>query len=194
MKKVTGWWPPSPRLRWLKVAGFAHRSFSVGGLLVAGCLLLTSCNSSKREYVIGIGERIHHDDFEYSVSDLIISRFLRNGRDTLYAKGMYYIVRFKVENNAMRVSHEWDNSIAYIVDEKAGSFENVPEVQKFLEKSKPFGLKEKYITPAGAADSTFIAFDLPFNVTMPYLKVKGEILMGDFFDAALFRRVRIKLF
>jgi hypothetical protein len=171
MKKVTGCW-----------------------LLVAGLILITSCSQGKKEYVIGIGERIHHDDFEYSVSDVIISRFLKNGRDTLYAKGMFYMVKFKVENNAKRVNHEWDNTIAYITDERAGTFQNDPAIQKFYEKSKPFGLKEKYITPAGSADSTYIAFDLPFNVTMPYLKVKGDILMGDFFDGALFRRVRIKLF
>jgi hypothetical protein len=171
MKKVAGYWLP-----------------------VAGLILLASCSPDKREYVIGIGERIHHDDFEYSVSNYTVTRFLKNGSDTLQAKGMFYLVRFKVENNALRVNHEWDNSIAYIVDERAGMFENVPEVQKYLEKSKPFGLKEKYITPAGSVDSTYLAFDLPFNVTMPYLKVKGETLMGDFFDGALFRRVRIKLY
>ena len=163
-------------------------------LLVAGCLTFISCNSNKREYVVGIGERIHHDDFEYSVSDIVISRFLRNGTDTLHARGIFYLVNFKVENNAKRVSHEWDNSIAYLVDERSGTFQNDPEIQKFYEKSKPFGLKEKYVTPAGSADSTYLAFDLPFSVTMPYLKVKGDILMGDVFDGALFRRIRIKLF
>jgi hypothetical protein len=156
--------------------------------------LLISCGCDRKEYVIGIGERIHHDDFEYSVTEIVISRFLKNGNDTLYAKGMFYLVRFKVENNALRVNHEWDNSIAYIVDDKAGSFENVPDVQKFYEKSHPYGLKEKYITTAHSADSTYLAFDLPFNVTMPCLKVKGETLMGDMFDGSQFRRVRIKLY
>jgi len=144
--------------------------------------------------VIGIGERIHHDDFEYYVSDVIISRFLKNGRDTLHAKGMFYIVKFNVENNALRANHEWDNSIAYIIDDRAGSFQNMPEVQEFYEKSKPFELREKYTTAPGSADSTYLAFDLPFSVTIPYLKVKGDILFGDIFDGALFRRVRIKLF
>jgi hypothetical protein len=157
-------------------------------------LLLSSCKSNKTEYIIGVGERIHHDDFEYSVPGYMVTRFLKNGSDTLHAQGMFYIVTFKVENNAKRVGHEWDNSIAYIVDERAGSFENVPEVQKFLEKSKSFGLKESYNTVAGSADSTCLAFDLPFNVTLPYLKVRGSILMGDMFNGALFRRVRIQLF
>jgi len=155
-------------------------------------LIFSSCN--RQEYVIGIGERIHHDDFEYSVSEVIISRFLKNDIDTLYAKGMFYLIKFRVENNAKRVSHEWDNTIGYIVDERAGIFQNDPEIQRFVEKSKSFGLKEKYMTNAGSADSTYLAFDLPFSVTMPYLKVNGEILMGDVFDGALFRRVRVKLY
>ena len=162
--------------------------------IIFSLILLTSSGCDKKEYVIGIGERIHHDDFEYSVTNLIITRFLKNGTDTLYAQGMFYLVKFRVENNAKSVSHEWDNSIAYIVDDKAGSFENVPAFQEYYEKYNPFGLKEEYITPAGSADSTFLVFDLPFTVTMPYLKVKGEILMGDVFDWALFRRVRIKLY
>jgi|WetSurMetagenome_2_1015567.scaffolds.fasta_scaffold00002_18 hypothetical protein len=156
-------------------------------------LVATSC-SRRTEYVITPGERIHHDDFEYSATEVIVTRFIKNGSDTLFAKGMFYLVRFKVENRARRVNHEWDNSIAYITDERAGEFENVPSVQQFYDKAKPFGWKENYITTAGSSDSTCLAFDLPFTVTMPYMKVRGSILMGDIFDGALFRRVRIKLY
>lgn len=163
-------------------------------VLGAGLILITSCSQGKKEYVIGIGERIHHGNFEYSASDIIITRFLKNGRDTLYAEGMFYLVKFKVENNSKRTGHEWDNSIAYIIDDRSGSFQNMPDVQKFYEKSKPFGLKERYITAPGTADSTYLAFDLPFSVTIPFLKVKGKFLMRDVFDGALFRRVRVKLY
>jgi hypothetical protein len=67
------------------------------------------------------------------------------------------------------------------VDKKGGVFENLSDVLEFLEKVRPFGLKGKHITPAARSDSTVHAFDLPFNVTKPYLKVWGEILMGDVF-------------
>jgi len=163
-------------------------------LLGAGLILITSCSQGKKEYVIGIGERIHHGNFEYSAPDVIITRFLKNGRDTLHAKGMFYLVKFKVENNSKRTGHEWDNSIAYIIDDRSGSFQNMPDVQEFYEKSKPFGLKEKYNTAPGTADSTYLAFDLPFNSTIPCLKVEGDILIGDIFDGALFRRVRVTLY
>jgi hypothetical protein len=157
-------------------------------------LLLTSCNSNRTEYVIGVRQNIHHDDFEYSVSNYIVTRFLKNGNDTLFARGVFYLVNFKVENRAKRVNHEWNNSTAYLIDERGNIYDNISNVQQFFNKSYHFGLKEKYITPAGTSDSTFLAFDLPFDATRPFLKVRGEILMGDFFDRASFRRVRIKLY
>jgi hypothetical protein len=162
--------------------------------LIFFSVLLTACNQDKREYIIGLNERIRHDDFEYSVSNYMVSRFLRNGPDTLKAQGVFYLVTFRTDNLAMRVSHKWNNNIAYIVDEKGRTFENKPDVQQYFEKTNPFGLKENYITTAGRSDSTIIAFDLPFDVTKPCLKVKGEILMGDMFDGARFKRMRIKLY
>jgi hypothetical protein len=163
-------------------------------LLLLPLVLMISCSRNQKIYVIGIGEKIHHDDFEYSVTNYLISRFLRNGRDTIKADGAFYIITFRTDNLAKRISHEWDNSIAVIVDEKGREFGNLPDVQKFWEKARSFGLKEKYITPAGKSDSTVLAFDLPFDATKPYLKVRGEILMGDAFDRARFRRTFVKLY
>ena len=163
-------------------------------LFLIPLLFLTSCNSNKTYAIIGVGERIHHDDFEYSVTNYMITRFLKNGTDTLKAEGMFYLVKFRVENRAMRVGHNWDNNIGFIVDGKGGKYENLPQVQQFFEKSHPFGYREKYNTPAGASDSTYLAFDLPFTVTTPYFMVRGETLMGDVFDRGKFRRMVVKLF
>jgi hypothetical protein len=156
--------------------------------------LLISCTSNKTKYVISVGERIHHDDFEYSVANYMLTRFLKSGPDTLYANGVFYVVTFRVDNRARRVGHDWDNNIGYITDESGVKYENIPRVQQFLEKSHPFGYRDKYNTPAGASDSTYLAFDLPFTVTRPFLMVRGENLMGDMFDRGKFRRMMIKLF
>jgi hypothetical protein len=162
--------------------------------IILAVVLLTSCTSNKTEYVIGVGDRIHHDDFEYSVTNYMISRFLKNGTDTLKANGMFYVVTFMVENKAMRVGHNWDNNIGYIIDEHGIKFDNLPKVQQFLEKSHPFGYLDKYNTQAGASDSTYLAFDLPFTVTRPFFMVRGENLMGDVFDRGRFRKMMIRLF
>ncbi|MGD0342352.1 MAG: hypothetical protein ABSA76_11680 [Bacteroidales bacterium] len=163
-------------------------------LFLVPLLFLTSCNSNNNNNFIEVGERIHHDDFEYSVTNYTVSRFLKNGTDTLKANGMFYVVTFRVENRAGRVGHNWDNTIGYIIDEKGIKYENLPQVQQFLEKSHSFGYREKYNTPAGSSDSTFLAFDLPFTVTRPFLMVRGETLMGDVFDRGKFRKMMIRLF
>jgi len=99
-----------------------------------------------------------------------------------------------VENRALRVGHKWDNSIAYIVDGEGYIFENNRNAQNFYEMISPFGLHENYNTMAGKTDSVILVFDLPQNISEPYLKVRGNILMGDIPDRARFRKMKIKLF
>jgi hypothetical protein len=164
-----------------------------GRVLAIFVLAVTSCNTDRNDTVIGLKQNIHHDDFEYSVSDYIITRFLKAGNDTIKAQGAYYLIKFRVENRAMRIDHTWDNSIGYIIDERGNTYENISEVQKFWERINKFGLREQYITRPGTSDSTCLAFDLPFNTTKPYFKVRGSILMGDVFDRAKFRKMRIRL-
>lgn len=163
-------------------------------ILAIVILAVTSCNTDGNNTVIGLKQNIHHDDFEYSISDFIITRFLKAGNDTIKAQGAFYLVKFRVENRAKRVDHTWDNSIGYIIDERGKTYENISEVQQFWGKINKLGLKEQYITRSGTIDSTYLAFDLPFNVTKPYLKVRGSILMGDIFDRAKFRKMRIRLY
>ncbi len=115
-------------------------------------------------------------------------------RDTIYAMGIYYIVHFKTENKALRVDHNWSNSIAYIIDEKGNIFDNIEENQYVINKSKPFGLKESYITRHGESDTTLLVFDIPADVREPYLMIRGGTLMGDIFDSGRFRKMKIKLF
>ncbi len=157
-------------------------------------LIFSSCNPDRTDIVVGLKQNIHHDDFEYSVSDYMVTRFLKAGSDTLQAKGVFYLVKFRVENRAKRVDHAWNNSIGYIIDERGKTYENIDEVQQFLEKVNNFGLKEQYTTRPEMTDSTYLAFDLPFNVTKPSFKVRGSILMGDVFDRGRFRKMRIRLY
>lgn len=158
-------------------------------------VILTSCSGNNEKYVIGLNQNIHHDDFEYSVTSFHRTSSLIPSPDTIATTtGNYYLVRFKVENRALRVDHRWDNSIAYIVDEVGKRYENSKEDQKILDESSHFGWQEQYKTRFGTSDSTILVFNLPSSVTKPYLMVRGGILMGDVFDRARFRKIRIKLF
>lgn len=172
------------------------RSLFFSGILVILPLIsLVSCSKNNRSNIIGLNENIHHDDFEYSVTSFLKTSELIGISDQINSvKGNYYLVRFKVENRAMRVNHQWDNSISYIIDENGNRYENRKEDQILLNKSLHFGWQEQYNTRFGTSDSTILVFYIPPSVTKPYLMVRGGILMGDVFDGAHFRKMKIRLF
>ena len=67
-------------------------------ILILFTMMLSSCTNEK---TIGIKQNIHHDDFEYSVQNVSKTEMI----GSLNAKGMFYIVTFRVENQAKRVEH-----------------------------------------------------------------------------------------
>lgn len=160
-------------------------------VVLAMACLSSSCAGGK---VIGIKERIHHDDFEYSVTDFTTGKSIGSLTQHRNATGRYYIVTFTVENKAKRVNHAWDNSIAYMIDDQGTSHENLPKLQSFLHTIEPFNYSAHHVTPPGEIETTRFVFDLPANTTHPYLAVRGDFLMGDLFDGKAFVRTRVKLF
>lgn len=159
---------------------------------VAGlAFILISCAQGR---IVAVKERIHHDDFEYRVTEFEVADSLRSGATIKKAAGYFCIVTFEVENRAKRVEHAWDNSIGYIVDDQGRRFENLPELQTFLNTFQPFNYSLRHVTSAGATETTRLVFDLPRDCTRPYLMVRGELLMGDIFDGKAFTKTKIKLF
>jgi hypothetical protein len=155
-------------------------------LLLVHAALLSAC----AEHTIAERDGIRHDDFEYSVTR--VDKLERIG--TVAARGVFYLVTFAVENHARRVDHGWHNNTAYLVDERGRTYDNEPAAQQALQKLKPFGLKGRYLTTPGNVDTTVFVFDVPRDVKEPYLKVRGDFLMGDLFDGNQYKRTRVKLF
>lgn len=168
------------------------KSVSLSVLTIIFCFSASSCNRSGK--IIGINENIHHDDFEYAVTGFSVAGELVSNQDTLKAQGKFYLVTFRVINKALRVNHDWTNSIAYVKDNEGHTYENNEAAQKILDSGLKFGFKERYVTPSQATDTTILVFDLPENINQPYLMVRGEVLMGDLFDRAKFRRTKVRLF
>jgi len=150
-------------------------------------IILSGCAEEK---TINIGENIQHDDFEYSVQGVRKTDMIGNVK----ANGLFYIINFRVENRAKRVSHNWDNSTAYLIDISGKVYENIPEQQRNLTAAEKFILKDKYNTPSGKTESTLLVFEVPAEVKEIYLKVRGEFLMGDLFDGSKFTKTKIKLY
>ena len=169
------------------------RSWSAALRLGVLCLGLF-VGSCAKEKVIAVNDRIHHDDFEYRVTNVIVMDSIGSGERQRRAAGHFYVVAFEVGNRAKRVVHEWDNSIAYIVDNQGRKYENLTELQPFLNTLSPFNYYSHHTTPAGATETTRLIFDLPGDVTEPYLMVRGELLMGDVFDGKTFAKTKVKLF
>ncbi len=168
-----------------------HRLPTIGLFGIATAMFF--CGYAQ-ERTIGINERIHHDDFEYRVTKFQIADSIGAGEQQHKASGRFYIVDFEVENRAKRVGHNWDDSIAYLVDERGGSYENLPEMQKILNEAQPFNYAPRHSTPAGATESTRFVFDLPRGLEHPCLMVRGELLMGDVFDGKAFAKTKVRLY
>ncbi len=140
--------------------------------------------------IIGLNDRIHHDDFDYSVTQVERTSTIGERR----AAGEFVIVTFRLENHAVRVEHRWDNRIAYVLDADGRAFENDAAAQEELQRTQPFGYAQEHVTPAGTTEETRLVFDLPAPATSAQLKVRGSLLMGDVFDGNRFRRTRVQLF
>jgi hypothetical protein len=151
-------------------------------------VIISSC--SAEEKVIGLRQNIHHDDFEYSVQSVEQTDTIGK----LHARGIFYLVTFQVESRAKRVDHRWTNDIAYVQEETGIRHGNDVEAQQELNRVRPFGLKDEYVTPAGSIETTVLVFDLPTNAAAPCLQVRGSVLMGDVFDGGQYRKVKVRLF
>jgi hypothetical protein len=163
-----------------RLACAAGLSFLVTGL--HGC--------AEEEPILRVGESIRHDDFLYTV--LAAQPVPRIGDRV--ARGQFLVVNFEVTNRAGRVSHQWANDIAYLVDARGRRYENDPDLQQALDRWRPFGWSASYLTRAEASQSTMLVFDVPAEAPRPLdIKVRGELLMGDVLDGVRFRRTRVRL-
>lgn len=157
-------------------------------IILSVLVIFAACSSEEK--TIGLKDNIRHDDFVYQV-DKVEKTTMIEGKK---AGGMFYIITFKCRNEAKKVEHKWDNSIAYIIDENGKEYENITELQKLLNTAQPYGYLESYNTKAGASDSTVFVFDVPIEVKQPHLKVRGDFLMGDIFDRSQFKNTKVKLY
>lgn len=158
-------------------------------LLLMATGLLAACQTAN-EKQIGLNEPIRHDDFLYSVRRAVV----QDSIGSLKPRGRFWIVTFQVENQAVRVGHQWTNATAFVADANGRVYENSPTAQQRLNQVNSFNWQDKYLTPARRTDSTRLVFDLPTSVRQPYLQVRGEVLMGDVFDGRQFERTRVRLF
>ncbi|MBL8017490.1 MAG: hypothetical protein JNK43_09485, partial [Ignavibacteria bacterium] len=95
-------------------------------LIVFGFMILLLQGCSREEKVLNIGDKLQHDDFFYSVQKVMKTPDFVGKK----ADGTYYVIMFKVQNDAKRTEHEWNRNVLYVVDENGREYENKAELQK----------------------------------------------------------------
>lgn len=156
--------------------------FSFLILLIPGC--------SGEEKVLNVGDKLQHDDFFYSVQKVMKTPDFVGKK----ADGTFYVVMFKVQNDAKRTEHEWNRNVLFVVDENGKEYENNAELQKEYSRINYEEYRDSYKTPAGSSDSAVVVFELPNSVKQPFIKYRGDFLMGDLFTGNAFKNSKVKLF
>lgn len=156
-------------------------------ILYISSVFVSSC--SKDEQILKVGDKLQHDDFFYSVQkSLKTKEFV-----TAKANGDFYVLMFKVQNDAKRVDHNWKRDVVYVVDESGREYENLPQLEMEYANINYEKYRESFVTKPGTSDSTVLVFDLPENVKEVYVKYRGDFLMGDLFDGNKFKNTKVKL-
>jgi hypothetical protein len=158
-------------------------------LVLTASLLFSACTQAD-DQEIGLNVSTQHDDFFYTAQSVSI----QDSIGSMKPKGRFWIVTFRVDNQAKRVQHEWTNRTAFVTDASGQVYENQTNDQQLLNQRQPFGWKQAYVTPARRTDSTRLVFDLPATLQQSYLHYRGAFLMGDAFDRKQFEHTRVRLF
>lgn len=158
-------------------------------VMVAAVLLITSCSGDEK--ILNIGDKLQHDDFYYSVQKVLKTPDFVGKK----SEGTFYVVMFKVQNDAGSGDHEWNRSTLYVVDENGKEYENKIELQKEYSRINYEEYKENYKTVSGSSDSAVVVFEVPNSVKQPYIKYRGgNSGIGEIFSGNSIKNSKVKLF
>ena len=135
---------------------------------------------------VALGTPIRQDDFTYTVVHAAKAQTLVvNGR-SIRARGSFYIVTVRLDNNAVRVPFEWRDDIAQLVDAHGNKY----RVDTNALGSAPAYERERSV-PAGQNASFMLVFDVPKTIEQPLLVFDNGIMMGDAFNFVAYRRMGV---
>ena len=145
---------------------------------------------STPQHFVALGTPIQQDDFVYVVTGVGRSAAIGSGASATKAKGEFYIVTIRVDNDARRVSFTWDERIPHIVDAEGDRYDKSSDGQAALDVI----VKPKFTVPAGQSATFQAVFDVPGDIKKPVLALDNGILMGDIFNLVEYRRVGVVLY
>src|SRR5579864_5398261 len=159
--------------------------WAIGIVLVAVISISVLYNFSGPRRLVGLDTPIHQDDFVYSVTAIGRTRAISNRAASATARGEFYIVAVRVENNARRVSFVWDERIPRIIDARGRRWDHSSQGQAALDAA----ITPSFSIPAGESRTFQAVFDVPLTIEKPTLVFDNGILMGDVFNLVAYRRI-----
>lgn len=149
-------------------------------LVIVGLYAILYSGSGTRRYV-PMGTQIRQDDFTYTITGAHKLPSLGGRR----ANGVYYVVRVKLDNHALRVPFRWQTNIVQIIDAQGARYESVP--------ASPSIAKKDGLVGPGSSATFSVVFDVPADIHRPAVTFNNGILMGDALDFVAYRRVAVSL-
>jgi hypothetical protein len=156
------------------------------GALGAGALAagLFTYLGDRPTHLVALGTPIRQDDFQYTVVG--VTRAASIGG--VPARGVFYVIKVRVENDALRVPYLWRPDEVRIVDASGRSYGYSPGGQRALDLANPAAVVNR-----GTTADFDVAFDVPRGIVRPQLAFSNGILMGDLFDGAAYEKARVPL-
>lgn len=162
----------------------------LSGLVCVAAIYLCVYAFSKPQVFVGLGVPIRQDDFTYTVTAVGKAKTVGRGSQAVRARGIFYLVTVRLDNHAVRVPYQWDDSVAHVIDASGATYGVAAQVQAKLNEDNP----TSHVVPAGGHASFQLAFDLPQDAPKPALAFSNGILMGDVFDLVAYRRTGVVLY
>ena len=141
------------------------------GFALCLAMLCATAYASAQVRMVRPGATIVHDDFAYTVE--------RVGTQHTGA-GTNYQLTLRIENRAKRVSYQWRDRIAYVVDE-------------YGRKYGPLSDETLALKP-GSTALVHPRFRLPARVHRATLRFWDSVFMGDVFDGVQYARTAVALY
>lgn len=143
-------------------------------LIAGGTIIVLNPTSTRGAEHLAYGQEIRIDDFAFAA---VGSERVAQIGDQV-ARGIFYVVTFKVINRAKRVSFRFDPTMTRLVDNAGVEHLGAPTA-----RAAWFGAQHQNDAcagelAAGTECSTVLVFDVPAETQAPVLKVKfGEGLL-----------------
>jgi hypothetical protein len=147
---------------------------------------------SRPEELVALNQPVRYDDFAFSVLGARREKAVGEGPYRRDARGVYVIVRMKVDNQAKRVSYRFQKGDPVLLDDQGAEYHVDPDAQAALDGQRNPVLLWPVSIPAGKAFEVDLAFDVPQERSAFRLRM-GHGRVGVFLDNLFSGRKRFKI-